>query len=1165
MADPTNLLNETNADPLNLFPNSSAPNPDPKPIPVSEADSFGGKVASVEARKDQAAYDTGFIDTLGASFNSGDNFAVQVYKRIEREVIAPPPDPNFDVEAYIKSKHGLIPQHLENKVRLADSQGEADLVVADMLEELQDQDMLSRRGGFSTFVAQGLSGIVDLDTPFTLGAGAGFKGGMLATRWGRMAAGGMQGAAAQVAGSTVAFEAGTTGDWTSIPTAGLAGLAFGGAFGAISKAPRVTVHPSPEDAANASIHAAAKEFDEFVAEGGKMEARDIRAERHTHEDVYQTSKIADDELVAENAPVAEGASRAPQVFKWEDLELRPDSIGENNIGASVGARQLNAQGSTASITNKRSADIQTAAQQWASQSGIPGEYFAKTSPLATKGAAGDFVAKQASRFHDAVVATGLATDFDRLFRSGSAIAQKLAYDTGESASGIVRNNRSAAALKDHHEKKLLGAFLPAYEDAYKLHSKSNKVSKYDQWTDSSLRNKFNEEVFLELQARAYDTPGTPRSLSPGVKEAADAMDRWSALEIELGKGRAGETPIKGYEKLTAYSGYTPQRWSSKKMEDLIRSGKTEKDIIDAVAEAYKRMHGGMTKADALVYAGSVVKRSRSMGRGVDTNLIGMLQQDGRDFVEDMLRRNGVSANDAAKLIDRLTGLAAERGQAGHTKGRIDVDMRTQASNGIRLLDLFDTDLVDIISRRSRGSAGAAALARKGIASRTDRLDIIQGILDEQAAKGPSQRTGVTPGERLADAIDEDKHLTREDIEHYFSYFDGGPVAGGLDPLYANMKKLTNLALLNGLGLTQIGETGAMVASVGVSRWWQHAGAALRASASDPKSALVQELKHMDVLVPEERLFRPDLNIEMDRVGTAQSELAMKISKGLNLGQRVQGYVSGFYGVRNIQQRIAVTSAADKIMTNMKGIANDLSAARAADIGLDPATFARVKSYVDNGTVEFKDGSLHKLNFDKWRPEDVEDFSLSLNRHVNQVVQKTMVGEDNILFHRDGIINLFVHLKSFPLLAMEKQALRNLRIGDQEAMTTFLYGLATAGTVYTAKQALAGRTDNLEASDIAKGAFGMSNMAGWIPMWTDPLAGMLGLDSLKFNEYSRGIDNNIVSAPAAFTTMNRMANIPGAVGNVLTGDYTNNDVRALQTTPIIGNLYGFTYMFNAMKN
>ena len=1098
-----------------------------------------------------------FADSFMRAASSGDNAAIQLFKRVERESISPPLDPAFDPEEYITRNRTGIPAHLEKQFRLAGSEFEANLILKDMHSELVDQEILARRGGFSTFVARGLSGIIDLDAPLTLMTGGATKAGIMATRWGRLASGAATGGLTAASLQGVAVQAGTTQDWTSIPAAALGGMAFGTLAGLARSAPEVK--------ANEALGNLQKEFDEFVDEGAPLAQRDFRAETHLHDDVYGSRKAEDETLLDENAPAKEGETREPEAFKVEDLELRPDSVGELEGKATVGARQMNSQGSVNTVTNTRSQDVIRDSTRWAQTTGIPSDYFAKNSRLANQSAAGDVVAKQAMRFHDAIVASPLTTDFDRLMRSGSVVAQRLAYDVFESAAGIVRNNRSAANLKDHYEKRLAGSFLPAYEDAYKINAHSNGLSWYERLTDNQAREAFNRQVAAELNGRAFDAPGTQRSVAPGVKEAADAHDRWSALDIEIGRGRPGEGSIQGYDTLTPYSGYMSQKWVGYKFENLIRNGRTADDITDAIAESYLQMHRGMSPADARVWAAAIVRRARASDRGTDASLLGILQQDGRGFLEDTLRSNGIPAQDVTRLIDRLTGEAALRGQAGHTKGRIDVDMRFTASNGISMMDLFDTDLSKIVARRARGTAGNAALARKGILSRTDRADIKEAILQEQQARGPSQKTGTTPRERVADAIDEDKHLTAQDIDDLFSYFDAGPIAGGISPLWSNMKKITNLALLNQLGLTQMAEFGAQMSSVGVGRWFDHAGPALREAMGNPNSPLVDELRHMSILVPEERLFRDDYNLEMDKMGTAQSELMQRAQNLLDKGSRLQGYTSGFYAVRNFQQRVAVTSAADKIMQNMAGMRGDLTIARAEDIGLDAQTFAAIKRYATNGTVTFNGGSLERLNFDKWAPEDVENFALALNRHVNQVVQKAMAGESNILFHRDGVASLFFHLKSFPMLALEKQAMRNLRIGDGQALASFFAGLGTAAVAYGVRQAISGNSQNLTTEKLARGAIGYSNMTGWLPMWTDPIANVLGMDSLRFNTYAQGIEDNVFSSPAAFTTLNKMLNIPGAALNIATGNLTNNDIRAIQTTPILGNAYGITAILNAMKD
>ncbi|MGX9389620.1 hypothetical protein ACWX0O_01720 [Nitrobacteraceae bacterium UC4449_H16] len=1168
--DPTGLMPSASSDPLIKVSNDDTIGREPTSKTIEEENAASFVTLGDGTVTDDAL--TVFNDSVMKSFQSGGNFAYQIYKRAEREALSPAPDPTFDSAAFIRRHRDLIPQTNEVQFHLATSEQEANLILSDMYDETQKQEVLARRGGFSTFVAAGLAGIVDIDTPIAMlsgGASAGFKGGIMATKWGRIAGTAAAGGLTQAAAQTLAFEAGTTGDWTSIPAAGLGGMVFGAAGGALRKS-------RTEEHANASIEKAAKEFDDTITEGTPLANRDIRTEAHMHDDPYGS-----DEPVILHAP--EGSTGT--TFKVEELGIHPDSVGEGAAGAtmrdvqgesggSIGARQLQSQGSLATITSPRVSKMITDAQRFLQRSGIEQEYNEKYSGLSAKGAAGDAVAKAGARFHDALASSMFATDFDTMWRSGSAVAKRVAYDIFENASGVVRNNRSAAMIKDVYEKRLLGTFMPQYETGIKMWAKDNGISWYDRITNSAHREKFNREVITELQTRAYD-PNSARQIPDSVKLVADAHDAWSKLDVEIGQGRPGEGSIKGYENLQSYSGYYSQKWSGSNIEKLIRKGgRTIAEITEAVSEAYVKKHG-MTKAHADVYAAAMVRRARASERGTDTNLLGIFQQDGKEYLAEILKDNGIPQQEANKLIDKLVGEAAVRGQAGHTKGRIDLDMRFTASNGISMMDLIDTDVARLVARRARGTSGSAALARKGIKSREDRAAIREAILQEQFARGQSVQTGTGVRDKFNDLIDKDKHLTGEDIDNMFSYFDAGPIAGGISPGYSNAKKLTNLALLNQLGLTQMAETGAQIAAVGLKRWFEHAGGAIRGNAMNPKSALSAELRHMGVLVPEEKLFRDDFNLEMDRAGPVQSEFMQKMSTVLNHGQRLQGYTSGFYAVRNFQQRVAVTSAADKIMQNMAGLANDFSVERAADIGLDAKLYARLaKKYANppvgakkrkTSIVEFKDGSLHKLNLDKWEPEDVEDFALSLNRHVNQVVQKAMAGESSILFHKDGVASLFFHLKAFPMLALEKQAGRNFKMADGEAAYTFLAGLATAAAAYGVKQAINGNTNNMTLDKLSRGAIGLSNMTGWLPMWSDPVASMLGMDALKFNTYSRGIDGNVLSTPAALTTVNRMSNIPAIPVHAVTGNLSNNDVRALQATPIIGNAYGFTAMFNAMKN
>lgn len=1186
--DPNGLLPQASADPL-IKVDTSAKTDLIGREPTSETlrlEQEANTVAPEDQRWWRTDADFLFGDSIKKSFTSGGNFAYELYKRGEREWLSPPPDPTFNADDFIRRNRAVIPQSLEAQYHLAGSETEANLILTDMRDEIKKQEVLARRGGFSTFVASGLAGIVDLDTPLAVvsgGASSAFKGGIMATKWGRVAASATFGGLEQAAAQTIALNAGTTGDWTSVPAAGLGGMAFGLAGGALRK-------EGTELRANDHVHNVTKDFDEYAADGAPLAAADVRKESHLHDDPYGSRAAQEAEDFPQEQIVLPEGQNKPTVVKLQDLGVHPDGLGsgedriatgstmkdvQGESGGSIGARQLQPQGSVATIASSRVQSMIQSARNWANRTGIVNEYNDKYVGLTNNGALGDNVAKWASRFHDMLAASPMATDFDRMWRSGSVVAQRAAYDLFESASGIVRNNRSAAMLMELYRNQL-GSVSEHYDFTRKLWNKEQGLSPLEA-LDPTHRKQFNRDILTELQGRAYDPPGTDRGASPSIKLAADAIDEFHKKDIEIGQGRPGEGSIKGYENFQPYSGYFSQKWSGAAMENMIRTGgKSAKDITDAIAEHYVRQHG-MTRENADIYASAVVNRARRYEQGLDTNLIGILQQDGSEFLADTLRANGVSTTEANALVQKLKGEVAERSQQGHTKKRIDVDMRYTASNGINMMDLMDNDVAGILAKRVRSTAGAAALARKGISSKADMNAVIDAILEEQQARGHSVQTGVTAFDKFNDLIDRDKHLTREHLEGMFSNFTGGPIAGGLTPFYANAKKLTNLVLLPQLGLTQMSELGAQMSAVGLKRWFEHAGGALRGNALNPQHPLAQELKHMGVMVPEEKYFRNDLNLDMERQGPGASWISQQVQSKLNDAQHLMGYTSLYYQVRNFQQRVAVTSAADKIMRNMAGLASDLSAARAADIGLDPALYARIqRKYVQpvavnqHGTrppiVEFQNGSLFKTNFDKWDPKDAEDFVLALNRHVNQTVQKAMAGESSVLFHKDGIASLFFHMKTFSLLAVEKQVLRNVRLQDGQAFGTFLAGLATAAAAYSAKQAINGNTQNLTLDKIARGAVGYSNMTGWLPMWVDPVAGMLGLDALKINSYggSRGQPGDILSTPAALSALNTTAHIPAIAGHAVTGTLSNNDVRALQATPIIGKAYGITALLNSLK-
>ena len=57
--------------------------------------------------------------------------------------------------------------------------------------------------------------------------------------------------------------------------------------------------------------------------------------------------------------------------------------------------------------------------------------------------------------------------------------------------------------------------------------------------------------------------------------------------------------------------------------------------------------------------------------------------------------------------------------------------------------------------------------------------------------------------------------------------------------------------------------------------------------------------------------------------------------------------------------------------------------------------------------------------------------------------------------------------------------------------------------------------------------------------------------------------DLLSVPASFDVPNRMSKLPGAIAGAVVGGPSASDLNAIRVTPLVGNAYGFGYMWNNM--
>ena len=398
-------------------------------------------------------------------------------------------------------------------------------------------------------------------------------------------------------------------------------------------------------------------------------------------------------------------------------------------------------------------------------------------------------------------------NFNRLYKSKSAVANYLAGNIFESTNGLGRGKATAATRMENYHRRMqqhLGEELrQAQTDWARANGHTWQGSGYH--ITENGKAVFNREVMLELNDRRL---GMASTRSPEIRRAADQYELAGEEALNIAKGRQGEQSVDGFENVPTGRGYTPYKWSGSKIKQLEADGVvTRDDLVQAMAQAYREAGMGVGK-DAEAVAKAVIHRALTRDAEMDMSVMGMLTGDGKDFMRESMILGGMREADADAVIERLTGAQHNRSKEAFAKTRNDIDMGmtipTRDGSHLSVVDLFDHDMHGVWQRYTRQMSGSAALARHGIINRAERREIIDAMRAEQAALG-------------------EEPMQAELIEAMLSHFNAGPVHGfaagvtneGIGHA-ALAKRIANLSLLEKLGVSQIAETDMAIAQNGIA-------------------------------------------------------------------------------------------------------------------------------------------------------------------------------------------------------------------------------------------------------------------------------------------------------------------------------------------------------------
>lgn len=656
-----------------------------------------------------------------------------------------------------------------------------------------------------------------------------------------------------------------------------------------------------------------------------------------------------------------------------------------------------------------------------------------------------------------------------LARSANPILNMVAGLVTETTTGAAGRGPTAAIRTKMLHEKIVGDSLLGYSNSWTTWSKANGATVMDTWLHGEKKREFNRLVYSEILDRR-DPNYSPNGRDAAVVEAADHLEvlHERARKLQIEAGTLGSANLPGNSR-----GYVTQALDGAKLQTL-----TVQELAGLHAELSRQFQAnlGWDAAFADTFAPYYTDRVRRRSQGskeVDAvsgggNAIDVI----RDTLDDM-------AVDPA-MRDKMTAAQQARAGVGHTKRRLDIDLRKEFVPGRTLMDVYVDDPLTLARMYARRTAGHVALAEQGVLG-------IRGIreLREAAATTVADNTKALPHELEA-------------FDRVMAEIIGMPIAGQVTSAGAtNLAMVVNLQRLGGLVFTQMAEMWNMLHHLGfrstlsgiasLPQMMGEVGRLKKGGKSGNHILTSLETYGGEFGLDQYKLVAP-LDPPDARVEDYMKQAGL-LSRLLRAGGHAQQKVSFFRGLLSAQHR----AVAEQITLKAARFINEGGNDRAlADMGFTPAMVAAFKQELPHVATFDRSGRLQTLDLTQVKdPANAEAFVQAVHRGTGQIIQGTFIGERSKWMHND-YMKLLLQLRTFGLTATEKQLQRTaMNAGGGAVGYAYVAGLmlgqmALAVPIHLARVqiASAGRgdreeflRDNLNPAAVMRAVMNYSSITG----------------------------------------------------------------------------------------
>lgn len=592
-----------------------------------------------------------------------------------------------------------------------------------------------------------------------------------------------------------------------------------------------------------------------------------------------------------------------------------------------------------------------------------------------------------------------------LAMSQNPVARMVAGTLLENTTGAVGRRSTAALSKFMHEQTFIGNSINEFEAAFASWAKANGHSsvkaKVDNLLGGDLYPAFNKQVAEEIEARRGTSQ--PTNAHPAVQRAADAIE--GAYE-RMRKAQV-DTKTVGFARLPDTArGYMTHVISKEKL--MTMSDSEQRAFINLLTEQFQQ-YEGFDLPFSQELARKYLDHARVNALGGHEVPANIHNPQSADMVKGALEAMGMNKEQVNLMMAKFSS-----GGPSYTKKRLDINLNQPYPDGmggeVRLMDLFETDQLQIMRNYSRRVSGEVALAQHGVMG-SQGLSLLRRSL-MFGDHGPK-----VEAPRVLEAFDQ-----------IGAEFLGRPFGDNNNRWLDRAMTANAAARLGGMVFNQVGEAINLFTHLGVEHAFAAIGSIPRLRAELVAAAKGQPVKNGILSSLEQWGGTGEFGSEgyklvmpFDEPNAAYrtygADTITTLDRVLRSAGHAQGVLSGWRMVHAAQTRAA---AEQIVLKSVRYVRDGIESAALRDMGITDQMAARIKKELPNVATFDAAGRVQTLDFTKAADQKLaRDWAQVVLRGSRQIIQGTFIGEQGKWAH-DGWLKLLTQFRTFSLTSMEKQ-------------------------------------------------------------------------------------------------------------------------------------------------